>query len=322
MSETAPPALSIVIPTWNGRELLARFLPPVAEEAARWSAAQTRAVEIVVSDDGSSDGTSGWLAAEFPSVRCVGSGENRGFAPAANAGVAAARAPVVVLLNNDLALLPYSLDPVERHFDDPELFGVTLRALDLPALTFATGGKLGRFRRGFWETWRNFEHPAGPTFMLVGGFCAFRRGAFLDLGGFDPLFAPYYSEDLDLSYRARKRGWKLAYEPAALVHHAQSASVRRHASAQRRAAVIERNRLLFHWRNLDPPRLRRHALWAGLLLLQAPFKGNWAYHRGFVQALRGLGGVRRFRRAERPFWRRDDLSLALPQPPGAGPAAT
>lgn len=313
----AAPALSIVIPTWNGAGLLERFLPSVEAEARRWAAARGQGCEIVVSDDGSSDGTADWLAQHFPEVRCVANARNRGFSHAANAGVAAARAPIVVLLNNDLELAPGGLERVPGWFDDPALFGVTLRGCDLPGGGFATGGKLGRFRRGFWETWRNFEQPAGESFMLVGGFCAFRRAVFAELGGFDPIFAPYYSEDLDLSYRARKRGWRLAYEPGAVVYHALSATVRRHRSRLGRAVVTERNRLLFHWRNLDPGPLRRHLLWAHILLIQMLLKGNVAYHAGFLQALGRVAAVRRFRRRERPHWKRRDLELELATPPPA-----
>lgn len=314
--------LSIVIPSWNGRALLARYLPSVCAEAGRFAAAHPApepAPEIVVSDDGSTDGTAVWLATAFPAVRCVASAVNRGFGPAVNAAVAAARGEVIVLLNNDAELLPGALGPLAAAFADPAVFGVTLRA-DSPAGKFATGGKLGRFRRGFWEAWRNYETPAGapwagPSFALVGGFCAFRRAEFLALGGFDPLFAPYYWEDLDLSYRARKRGLAILYLPHPAVRHEVSASIRRHRPAFARAAIIHRNRLLFHWKNLDPAALRRHLLWAHLLLVQLALKGDFAYHAGFARALGCWPAVRRFRRAERAHWRLPDRALAVARPP-------
>lgn len=312
-----PAALSIVVPTWNGRGLLERHLPGVVEELERWSENQQQSGEVVIADDGSTDGSAAWLGERFPEVKCVRSERNRGFGPTANMGVLAAEAPLVVLLNNDLAVQRGCLDAVWARFADPDLFGLTMRAQELPGATFATGGKLGRWRRGFWETWRNFETPAGASFLLVGGFCAFRREPFMQLGGFDAIFAPYYSEDLDLSYRARKRGWRIEYEPAAVVHHEQSVSVARHATRWRRAVVTERNRLLFHWRNLDGGPLTRHALWAGLLLLQSPLRGNWAYGAGLMRALAQWKQVRAFRRQERRHWRRRDRELELATPPPA-----
>ncbi|MGH9488222.1 MAG: glycosyltransferase family 2 protein [Terriglobales bacterium] len=297
---------TIVIPTWNGRDLLEQFLPSVVAELIPES-------ELVISDDGSTDGTAAWLAEHYPQVRLVRSEWNRGFGPAANAGAEAAGAEIVVLLNNDVELRPGCLHPIAPWFARSDIFGITLRAFDLPEKIFSTGGKLGHFRRGFWEAWRNYEQPDGESFMLAGGFCAFRRSAFLDLGGFDPIFAPYYSEDLDLSYRARKRGWKLGYEPAAILFHAPSSSVRRHSGRFRRQTVIERNRLLFHWRNLDRARLLQHFLWAHLTLVQKLATGRWSYLAGYAQALARTGQVRQFRRRERPFWRRRDHELELAQ---------
>ena len=299
---------SFVIPTWNGKDLLERFLPAVVAAAGE--------NEIVISDDGSTDGTAEWLRLAYPRIRLARSQVNRGFAPAANAGVAAAAAPIVVLLNNDLEPRSDLLAMLPPWFTDAGLFGVTFRAFDLPEKVFSTGGKLGRFRRGFWESWRNFEFGSG-TFLLVGGFCAFRRDAFLELGGFDPVFAPYYSEDVDLSYRARKRGWRLGYEPEAVVWHAPSSSVKRHRGRFARQAIIERNRLLFHWRNLDAGKLAQHLLWAHLLLPQMALKGQWAYHAGYLQAVARMAQARRFRRQERDRWVVGDDELAVE---AAGPS--
>ncbi len=324
---TESPALAIVIPTWNGLELLRQFLPSVMAEARRWSMQTGQAHEIIISDDGSRDGSAAWLAEQSSVLRAVSSPQNRGFAAAANAGVFAARAPIIVLLNNDVVLPAGALDPVLASFADDDIFGITFRGLSHPAAQFETGGKLGIFRRGFWSCWRNYdmcdtsapvvELPDGPSFMLTGGFCAFRRAGFEQLGGFDPIFAPYYWEDVDLSYRARKRGWRVLYEPRIQVHHMGQATTRRHRTPWRRAIVIERNRLLFHWRNLDSGPLAWHLLWAHLLLPQMALRGDFAYHAGYAQALRRLPEVFRFRRREIPHWRRPDRDLAVLPPPGA-----
>lgn len=316
-----PANLSIVIPTWNGRELLARYLPAARTEMERWRGKTGGAAELVIADDGSSDGTAAWLPAAHPYARVERSESNRGFAQAANAGVAAARHEIALLLNNDVELSPGALDFLPAWFEDPEIFGVTLRAVS-PEGEFATGGKLGRWRRGFWETWRNYDpadgapRPRGgwPSFALVGGFCAVRRKAFLELGGFDPLFSPYYWEDLDLSYRARKRGWRLGYEPRATIRHELTATIGRHAAPWRRRVVIHRNRLLFHAKNLDEGNLRRHRRWRRALLLQLAMRGDWAYWAGFLEAKRRRREVEAFRAVETGQWRlRDeDLELAAP----------
>lgn len=313
MSEPSP-RLSVVIPTWNGAELLRRYLPSVTAAMAEAETAGLSA-ELVISDDGSSDGTVAWLATAYPQVRVVASAANRGFAFAANAGIEAARGEIAVLLNNDVAVLPGALAVWPEWFADPALFAVTFRALDPATRAFATGGKLGRFRRGFWETWQNYDGARGPSFALVGGFCAVRRAMFLALGGFDPLFAPYYWEDIDLSYRARKRGWRIVYAPSATVLHEISATIRRHRTPWRRRVVIHRNRLLFHAKNLDPGWLRRHRRWRRLLLAQLALRGDFAYHAGYLAAWRLRRAVAAARRRESSEWRLPDAALAVAAPP-------
>ncbi len=315
MPDAALLPLSIVMPTWNGRELLERHLPAVMTELESWESASGRSGELVISDDGSCDGTAAWLVAHWPRVRLERSPRNRGFAPAVNAGVAAARGEYVLLLNNDLDLLPGAIAPLlERMAAEPELFGLTLRA-ERCSGEFETGGKCGRLRRGFWEAWRNFDCPpgaaCGDSFALVGGFCIFRRQSFLAMGGLDQDFAPYYWEDLDLSYRARKRGWRLGYEPRARVRHEISATTLRHAGAFRRAAITERNRFWFHWKNLDRKNLLAHAGWAAAMLPQMALKGKFSYHAGLIRALAGLPRLLRKRQQERACWRRQDAELEV-----------
>ncbi len=98
-----PPFCSIVIPTFNGRELLARCLASIERhrpDPSRWP------IEVVVSDDGSTDGTAEWLAEAFPGIRLVRLPRNGGFCAAANAGLDAARGIFIQLLNNDTEVTP------------------------------------------------------------------------------------------------------------------------------------------------------------------------------------------------------------------------
>ncbi len=325
--------LSLVIPTWNGRHLLERYLPAVLGELERWQRTQGAVGELVVSDDGSTDDTGTWLQSHYPQVRLVHSPQNGGFSAAVNRGVAVADGAVIVLLNNDLYLFSHALDPILPWFVDPDCFGCTFRALDRVG-AFSTGGKQAEWARGFWHVWKNYEaggtvdvavseNPSAttsrlrlPSAKLVGGFCAFRRAMFQELGGFDLLFSPYYWEDTDLSFRARKRGWTIGYEPCAQVRHEVSATVVLHAGRFRRQRVIERNRLLFHWLNLDGGNLARNLAWTHLLLLQMLLKGNFAYHAGYLSAMSCWPAILRRRHADRRHWRLPDVALALGVPPG------
>ena len=129
-----PPGLSIVIPNWNGRALLEKFLPTVVQSARAFEAACGQPTEILVADDASTDDSESWLRAHFPGVRFESGSRQQGFAPTANRGVRAARFPLVYLVNNDVALAPETLPPLAAHFRDAKVFAATGNAYD-----FATG---------------------------------------------------------------------------------------------------------------------------------------------------------------------------------------
>lgn len=268
--------LSIVIPTWNGWEHLAANLPAVLAACERWGDA-----ELVVADDGSEDGTCSRLAQAFPVVRVVARPRNGGFAAAANDGVRAATGEIAVCLNNDLRPEPAFLAPLAAALEaDPDLFAVAPRTWNA-----RFGGDeartAARFRRGLIDVVfpdREASIPrtttAAPILYACGGAAAYRRDRFLALGGFHPLFHPFYWEDADLGWRARRRGWGALHVPAAVVHHVGGATIGARYSAAEIGATYERNRLLFIWSNLlDRGLWHRHLAWLGPRLASATARG-------------------------------------------------
>lgn len=297
-------AVSIVIPTWNGRELLARFLPSVTEALAAWPGSG----ELVVADDGSTDGTPEFLASDFPGVRVVVSELNRGFSATANMGVEAAANRVVVLLNNDVETERGFLSPLVRWFVKPDVFAVCARSLDWDHTTFRDGGKAGYWKRGFWRVWRNYDVRRGggaeplpwPSIYAPGGFTAFNREKWLELGGLDSLFAPFNWEDTDICYRALKRGWQVLYEPESLVYHSPNTTIGRTEGKLRVRFVSRRNRLLFHWKNLTDPRLLlANLLFSALSLPLSILRLDLASVAAFAAAAARLGAVVRRRAVEK-----------------------
>lgn len=301
---TFRPAVSIVIPTWNGRDLLDRFLPSVVASLDAWPGGG----EIVVADDGSTDGTADFLAAEYPSLRIAASGVNRGFSAAANMGVDAAGNRVVVLLNNDVEVEREFLSPLLRWFEDGATFAVSARSLDWDRSTFRDGGKAGYWRRGFWRVWRNYDVVRGdgekplelPGIYGPGGFTAFDREKWLSLGGLDSLFAPFNWEDTDICYRALKRGWKVLYEPESVVYHSPNTTIGSTSRRMRVRFVSRRNRLLFHWKNITDPGMMLHNLFFSLLSLPLSLlRLDLASVAAFLDAAFRLGPVLLRRRTER-----------------------
>ncbi|MBC7286926.1 MAG: glycosyltransferase family 2 protein [Armatimonadetes bacterium] len=215
-------SISAVIPTWNGLEML-----KCAVESLR----RGRRVpdQVVIVDNGSSDGTSEWAKSEgLDVVRFPG---NRGFAAAVNAGVEASRGELVFLLNNDIECEPdclavleqaaianewaASFAPMITQWDSGLVMqvGVGLRP-DFFAIPLGSSQPPGM--------WRRPAEVFGPS----GAACLLRRGVLEAVGGFPEEFFAYY-EDVDFAARCRLAGYRCMYVPEAVVRHIGAATSRR-----------------------------------------------------------------------------------------------
>ncbi len=303
-NHSSQPGLSIVIPNWNGRTLLEKFLPSVIHAAAAFEAACGQATEIVIADDASTDDSRVWLRARWPEVRFEPGDRQQGFAPTANRGMQAARFALVYLLNNDVALAPGTLPPLAAHFRDPHVFAVASEAYDYSTGVLRGAGQWGKFRRGFLGIHDRFfspslgergGHVAPPLLTLYasGGSSLFDREKFLKLGGFDEMIAPFGWEDVELSLRAWKQGFEIRYEPQSPIWHQFSSTIAPRFSQRRVKAVYERNRLLAHWLHLDTfSQAAAHAFFLLLKLLASPFAGHAEVWSAFAQAVARSNEVR------------------------------
>lgn len=306
------PALSLIIPTWNGRELLEEFLPSIAE-ACRCYAGPT---EIVVVDDGSTDRTQEFLTQKFPDIRVLRLPQNRGYGYASNYGIEQCRHDWVVLLNNDVFVKKDFLRYLPPHFNEEDVFAVRIRvfrlkdkeALENGSLRPATPWIRGEVKNGFIcvpspDSCPLEEAPDQGRYVFSVGAGAFAvsKKKWLQLGGFDDLFAPFYSEETDLAYRALKRGFKIIYEPRSQVYHREgSRTVRRAKKSWYIELVGERNRYFFMWKNMTDPRLLgEHILTIPLRFLRNLFMGKPVLCLSFFYALLGLPQVLSCRRREK-----------------------
>jgi GT2 family glycosyltransferase/glycosyltransferase involved in cell wall biosynthesis len=265
-------AASIVIPNWNGRELLEAHLPPVIAAAEAES-------EIIVVDNASTDGSAAFVREHFPQVQVLALDRNLGFGGGSNAGVRAARHDIVVLLNNDMRVERGFLQPLLQGFEDQNVFAVSSQ------IYFSDEAKL-REETGLTEGWWSqgglrVRHRADPEvrepypcFYGGGGSCAFDRRKFLELGGFDALFHPFYLEDTDLGYGAWKRGWKVLYQPASVVHHLHRGTIGRKYTPGYIEGVLKKNYLLFTWKNVHDWRM----LASHFVFTWAAAMASWVTH--------------------------------------------
>src|SRR5579859_3167067 len=259
-------AASVVIPNWNGKDLLEKYLPSVVTALAG-----NPENEIVVVDNGSEDGSAEFVRANFPAVNLQSLPTNLGFGGGSNAGFRAAKNDIVVLLNSDMRVAPDFLAPLLEGFDDPDVFAVSCQIFfsDPNKIREETGLTQGWWQDGGLKVRHRIDPEIDdlfPCFYGGGGSCAFDRRKFLELGGFDSLLAPFYLEDTDLGYQAWKCGWKVLYQPRSIVYHEHRGTIGKKFGEAQIQAVLKKNYLLFAWKNIhDTPRLLSHLFfaWAG-----------------------------------------------------------
>jgi O-antigen biosynthesis protein len=219
---------------------------------------------ILVVDDGGSDDTPRFIREQFPQVEVL-SLEHCGFSRAINSGVLQAKTDTVILLNNDIVVEPEFIGALLAPLQDSGVFGVGAKTLsETGELEFVLGNLTrGLWRQGLLEIFHETNpmrlHLPAPQLYAQGSALACRRRHFLDLGGFDTLYEPFYWEDVDLCYRAWKRGWKVLYEPKAVCRHFQSRTTARDYAPDFVRLCSLRNAYLFLWKNItDKPFFFRH----------------------------------------------------------------
>lgn len=269
-------AISVVIPNYNGAELLSKHLKNVL-------ACMRDGDELIIVDDLSQDESVSKLVEFFelnkalvtpqlPSlpkhynpqvsdmqfeiyfgkyershkklrVVVVVNPENLRFGATANIGVALAANEHVFLINNDVSPSPDVLGVLENHFEDERVFAVGCLEFQSHLSNEKSGKNKLWFEKGLFHHSKAADFEFGHTAWASGGSAMFDQTKWLSLGGFDRIFFPAYWEDIDLSHRARKAGFSVLFDPNAIVYH-------HHESTN--SSVFDKKSLLeMSWKNAD-----------------------------------------------------------------------
>lgn len=298
--------ISTVIPNWNGNELLKRNLPSLIEAMDYYGGEY----EIIVVDDGSTDDSVRFLKDTYPQIKVIELIENKGFSAAVNAGVKASNNQILYILNSDVKVSRDFLEPLLAHFKDENVFAVSSRAIAQDGKTILSGRCGVKFKWGMVMIIREkgAETPSF-TFRASGGHSAFDRKKFLELGCFDELYAPFYSEDEDICYRAWKRGWKVIYEPRSTVFHIHQSTIGKSFSRGYIEMMFRRNKLLFIWKNItDRFFLLQHILSIPVYLIFGLFlRPYWTI--SFFPALGRISRAIRNKKNEKKFFKLKDREV-------------
>jgi GT2 family glycosyltransferase len=263
--------ISFIIPSYNGKHLLEKNLPSVIKEVKKGD-------ELIVIEDAGTDGTPGWLEKEIKkrlskkgaSLKVIVNKKNLRFGASCNRAVKVAKHDLIFLLNNDVSPHSGCVDFLLPYFEDREVFAVGCLEKEVKGDKPEYHGKNKLwFDQGLFIHSKAESMKSGPTAWVIGGSGMFDRKKWLKLNGFDELFYPAYWEDIDLSFRARQKGWKVLFEEKARVNHNHE-STNFDVFGQRNLDNISwKNGLKFAWKNGD--------LWQRVsFLIWQPY---WIYKR-------------------------------------------
>lgn len=245
-------SVSVIIPSFNGKELLEENLPFVIQ-----SLVGVPRSEIIIVDDASSDGSIDFLKSNYPEIRVIKNIKNIGFGPSINAGLKEANHDLVLLLNNDIKLDKKYISTSLKYFADPETFGVMGIIKDELSEVILEGIKWPRisvsglkYKDLSMLEIENWDEPVF-TFYLCGGNAIVDRVKMLELQGFLDIYHPFYLEDVDLSLRAWLSGWKLYFNPEAHCYHKHSATISKYNPENYIVIISKRNRLVLSYLYLN-----------------------------------------------------------------------
>ena len=271
--------VSVVIPNFNGRDLLRKNLPLVMGNSPQ--------AKVMVVDDASSDKSVEFVRENFPSVEVVVLDKNGRFARACNEGLSRVKSDVVILLNNDVVPKKGYLEPLLKHFEDEKVFAVGCKEIDSKGRE--SGRSEGSFRRGFLVHWKAEDQSKNNTLWAAGGSMAVSKKLWDELGGMDEMYKPAYWEDIDLSYRAFKRGYRVVFEPKSMVVHNHETTNKRVFGLKTMQVATFKNQLLFVWKNIsDLKFIIRHLLWLPYHLVFTTLRSGGSFFIAFLWAVTQL----------------------------------
>lgn len=294
--------IAVIILNWNGERLLREFLPSVVD------CNDDAIADVIVADNGSTDGSIGLLKTSFPSVRILEFPENYGFAEGYNRAVDATRYPYTLLLNSDVKVTPGWLDPLYRWaIDHPDMGAIQPKILSYTdpsrfEYAGASGGFLdrngypycrGRIFSTVEKDNRQYDDPC-EIFWASGAAMLVDTRAYLSVGGLDSRFFAHM-EEIDLCWRLQLIGRRNYVVPRSVVYHLGGGSLP--ADNPRKTYLNFRNNLLMLHKNL-PDTCRTRRLFTRRLLDSMAWAmfivtGKWSHARAVIRAHRDFRHMRR-----------------------------
>ncbi|MEX2007765.1 MAG: glycosyltransferase family 2 protein [Candidatus Levyibacteriota bacterium] len=313
--------ISVVIPNYNGENLLKKNLPKIIEELQNYKDGD---VEVIVVDDASTDSSESVISnfihsassGQISSFKFIKNKRNLGFSSTVNKGASIARGDILLLLNTDVYSEKGLLTPLLKHFKDEDVFAVGCMDKSIEGNRVVLRGRgLGSWQRGL-LIHRRGDVGKKNTLWVSGGSGAFRRSIWEKLGGLNELYDPFYWEDIDLSYRAQKSGYKVLFEPESIVFHEHSrGAIKKTYTPFKVKTIAYRNQFIFVWSNATDIDIRlEHLIFLPYHIAKALLRLDMAFFIGLFSAFILLPKVIEFNsRSKKMFVKKDREVVASVQ---------
>lgn len=303
--------ISVVIPNYNGENLLKKNLPPLIDLIKDYKEGDR---EIIVVDDASKDESKEFLRLikEKDSIlKFFINRKNLGFSSTVDKGAEKAKGEIIILLNTDVLPDKGFLEPLLSHFKTQEVFAVGCMDRSIEGdKEILRGRGVGSWKRGF-LVHKKGDIRKSDTLWVSGGSGAFRKSIWDKLGGLDSLYNPFYWEDIDLSYRAKKAGYKTIFEKgSAVIHRHEEGAIKSNYTSSKIKIISYRNQFIFAWKNInDVDLILSHILWLPYHFIKAFLRLDKEFFAGFWEALVLSPKIYRKRRQQQKFIKRSDRQV-------------
>lgn len=307
--------VTVIIPNYNGSNLIKKNLPVVINVLKNY-----RGSSIIVVDDGSEKEDRDILgkfveeknrSSPVP-ILYIKHEINLGFSSAVNTGVKKATSDLVIFLNSDVLPKENFLDPVLKRFEkDPRLFGVGFLDESVEGENVIKRGRgCAKWERGMLTHSRG-EINTDKTFWVSGGSSAYKRDIYEKLGGMDIIYNPFYWEDIDLSYRAQKAGYNIAFERESVVEHKhEEGAIKSYFKKDKITTIAYRNQFIFIWKNITDTKLvLQHIIWLPYHIIRALIRFDRAFMLGLLFATLKLADIIEKRNRQMKYYEKTDQEI-------------
>lgn len=301
--------ISVVIPNYNGSENIKTNLPRVILALKNYD------YEIIIVDDGSTDDSVRAIE-EFvkrhKNIALIKNEKNRGFSSSVNKGAIEAKGEYLVLLNTDVYPKENFFAASLKDLKDNNVFAVGFKDESIEkGIVVPRGRGVGRWARGF------LVHNAGAldkktNLWASGGSSAFNKTMWDKLGGLNEIYTPFYWEDIDISYRALKAGYKVLFEKdSVVIHEHEKGAIRQIYSKEQINTISYRNQFIFVWINASAKLIISNLAWLPYHLLKSILTFDLPFLIGFLSFLFKLPQVLSERKKAQKLFQLSDKEVII-----------